>query len=154
MIKHIWSVLCKESKIEMDTNNISLFDAYEQLEFNLTIDKDKYDPAQPVGGPFVFEVVSLFYREKNGFEESFETSMTLLDPKSNELGKFTAKVEFKEEHHRVRNRMRFTNIALSTSGTYVFQVHTQKGDKRELVAAIPVDIKVLVNGEERTRLKK
>jgi hypothetical protein len=151
MIKHIWTVLCKESRIEAETNNISLIDAYESLQFKLNIDDKSYDPAKPITGPFNFEIVSLFYRDKKGTHEEFSLLLTILDPKGVKINETPAKSEFKAEHNRVRNRIKFENIMLTTSGTYIFQLYLEKegNSKKEQLAAIPLDMQISVNGKER-----
>ena len=149
MIKHIWSLVCRESKIEADSNNISIIDAYENLQFVLNIEED-YDKTKPLVGPFQFEVVSLFYRDKKGSEEKMDAFVSFLDPSGNQLLDFKTEVLFKEQHNRMRNRVKFNNIGLTKSGTYIVQVAVQKEDKqkKEIVAAIPLDIMLTVNGKE------
>jgi len=147
MIKHIWSIFCRESKVEADTNNISIIDAYDSIEFDLKTSEEQ-DSSKPVMVPFSFEVVSLFYRDKKGEEETLDVSVSAIDPKGVKLGNFASKLEFKAEHNRMRNRVRFNQIALTSSGTYVFQIHTHTKDKLNLEAAIPVDVKVKINGKD------
>lgn len=150
MIKHIWSLVCRESKIEAETNNVSIIDAYENLQFALEIDEAMYDKTKPIVGPFNFEVISLFYRDSKDTEESLNTFVAFLDPKGTQLLEFNSKLVFQEKHNRMRNRVKFANIALTTTGTYVVQIKTQKGEKsgKDLVAAIPLDIQITVNGKE------
>src|SRR3989338_9211235 len=104
MTKHIWTVICRESKIEADTNNISVIDAYESLQFDIKVDEKEFDKTKPVVGPFNFEVLSLFYRDKKGAEEILEVFVVLLDPKGNQLIEFPSKLVFQEQHNRMRNR--------------------------------------------------
>lgn len=148
MIQHIWSLVCKESKIEAETNNISVIDLYESLQFDLKVDEATYDKTKPVVGPFNFEIVSLFYRDEKGTHAEFDILAKIVDPKGAILGEFTNKSEFKEEHNRVRNRMRFNTIALTTSGVYIVQVFLKRKEEQEQVAAIPLDIKVKLNNKE------
>lgn len=150
MVKHIWSIVCKESKIEAETNSISIIDCYENLEFDLKIEDKDYDPDKPLVGSFNFEVVSLFYRSEKGKAESFDVGITVIDPKGITLGEFQNKVEFEAQHNRMRSRVKFNTIALTKSGTYVFQVHTQKenGSRKDVVSAVPIDVKLVINGKE------
>lgn len=147
MTKHIWTLVCRESKID-DSNNVSIIDAYETLQFDLGTPSPDYDKTKPFVGPFNFEIISLFYRDKKGTHEVLDVLVKMIDPKGNTLGEFPARPEFKEEHNRVRNRMKFDTIALTTTGTYIAQIHQQKGEKREQVAAVPLDIVVRLNGKE------
>ena len=148
MIQHIWTLVCKESKIEAETNNISVIDLYENLQFDLKTDQNFYDKSKPLVGPFNFEVVSLFYRDKKGTHVEFEVLAKIIDPKGAVLGEFPAKTEFKPEHNRVRNRIKFNTVALTVSGVYIVQVYMKRKDEQDQVAAIPLDIKVVLNGKE------
>lgn len=150
MIKHIWSVFCKESIVSADTNNISISNSYENLQFDLNTDSKEYKKGGSVGVPFDFEIVSLFYRDNTKKEETIEEHVAFIDPKGNKLGEFTADVVFKAGLNRMRNRFKFNTLALTTSGTYIFQMYIQKkrSETRELVAAIPVDIDLKINGEQ------
>jgi hypothetical protein len=149
MLKHIWTIVCKQSKIEADTNNISIIDSYENLRFDLRTNEKEYDKTKPAVGNFEFEVVSLFYRDKKGAAETHDVVLKVVDPKNKILGEFDARMEFKEQHNRMRNRMKFDKIALTTSGTYIFQVFLKLDkDEQELVAAVPVDIVVILDGKE------
>jgi|GEM_PF-5385504 len=149
MIKHIWTVLARESKIDADNNTISLIDLYENLQFDVRVDEKEYEKNKKVGGPFNFEIVSLFYRDTKGKAEKILVEVDLVDPKGEKLGTAEANVEFKETHDRMRNRIKFTTIALTTSGTYVFQVYMKKQEnKKELLTAIPLDVALTVNGKK------
>jgi hypothetical protein len=99
--------------------------------------------------PFQFEITSLFFRDKKGSKETYSEQVVLLDPKGIELGRADTKMIFESEHDRMRNRIKYTSIALTTSGTYIFQIYSGKEDKleRDGVAAIPVDISLKVDGK-------
>ncbi len=149
MVKHIWSVLCKESKIEAETNNISIIDAYESLQFGINTEDQNYKHGGPLNLPFSFEIVSLFHRDKINQNEDDEEVINAVDPKGQQLGEFLSTIQFIEDSKRVRNIFKFPNIALTTSGTYKFQINTRnkKNNKRSLITEIPIDIEVTVNGQ-------
>ena len=148
-MKHIWSLVSSGSKIDADTNNVSINDIYENLQFNLNT-SGPYDPDKPFLVPFNFEVTSLFYRDKKGTEETYTEYVVILDPKGNQLGDMGLDFTFKPEHNRMRNRIKSDKIAFTQSGTYVFQVFSsKKGSKeREMVASIPLDIQVKIDGKD------
>jgi hypothetical protein len=151
MIKHIWTVVCRETKIDEASNNISIIDAYENLQFSIDTEDPGYKKGLPIGVPFNFEVVSLFFRDKKGDVAELEETVLALDPKGKRLGEFQSKIQFKDEHDRIRNLMKLDTIVLTRSGTYLFQVFTKRSDesgKKEQITVIPVNITVSVNGEE------
>ncbi len=150
MIKHVWSIVCRESNVDPATNNISIDDAYENIQVTLDTKGKEYKKGLSVGVPFDFELVSLFYRDAKGEQESTQEFVTILDPKGVKLGEVDSKVVFREAFDRMRNVIKFNSMPLTLSGTYLFQVHIQKpkSRNREPVTVIPVDIQVTVNGEK------
>jgi hypothetical protein len=150
MVKHIWTVLCKESKIDPATNNITLIEAYDNIQISLNTEDKGYRKGLPIAVPFALELVSLFFRDNKGEKEEITGIVAMLDPKGKKLGEFPLKAQFRENDDRVRNITKFDGIALTISGTYLFQVFTHKKTNAavsELVTAIPVNISVSVNGE-------
>ena len=149
MIQHVWSLVCKESKIEVDSNNISVIDIYESLQFGIGVDKETYKSDEQLVVPFNFEVVSLFYRDTKVGDYSLGITIEVIDPESKKLGEVSTKLEFKDGMNRMRNRVKFNSIAITKSGTYVFKVYSQKEreTKKHSVAVIPIDVQVTISNE-------
>jgi hypothetical protein len=150
MAKHIWTVLCKETKVDAATNNLTLIDVYDNIQISLNTDDKNYRKGLSIAVPFTLELVSLFFRDKKGDTADVTGSVIMLDPKGQKLGEFPLKAQFRAEDDRVRNIIKFNGIALTISGTYLFQVLVQKEANpttSELVTAIPVNITVSVNSE-------
>lgn len=150
MIKHIWSMVARESKVDAMSNNISIIDALESLQLTADTEDKSYKPGLSIGLPLNFEIVSLFFREKKGKPAEAEEIIIVLDPKGEKLGEFTSKIMFQAEHNRMRNMIKFNMIAVSVPGTYLFQVFLKNGksEGREQVATIPIDITMTVNGSQ------
>jgi len=68
-IKHIWSVLCRESLINKDDNVISLNGVLEQLTVGLKPDRDGKLP-EKVNIPINYEIVSFWIKEVDYTEEA------------------------------------------------------------------------------------
>ena len=84
MIKHVWSVLCKESLINQKNNNVSLLEVIEQIEIGFSIPTQLKD--QAVNIPFEFTLVSLFFREGDSkSEEKIRLKLNFIDPKNKSL---------------------------------------------------------------------
>jgi hypothetical protein len=120
------------------------------LQFSVDTKDEGYKKGLPIGVPFNFEIVSLFFRDQKGKIDELEESILALDPHGKRLGEFQSKVQFKKEHDRIRNIMKLDTIVLTTSGTYLFQVFTKRPgeSKREQITVIPINITASVNGEE------
>jgi hypothetical protein len=149
MINHIWSLVCREAKIDSH-NTLSIIDQYDELTFTLNTEDKNYKKGSSVVAPFGFTIVSLFFRDEKGEKAEMKESVSVLDPSGVKLGEFESVIVFKEEHSRMRNIMQLESIGLTTSGTYLFQVfYTTKAqpNKKKQVVSIPIDIIVNVNGE-------
>ncbi len=150
MINHVWSLVCREAKIDSN-NTLSIIDQYDELAFTLNTEDKNYKQGTSIVAPFGFTIASLFFRDKKGEEESLKESIAVLDPKGVQLGEFESAIIFEPEHSRMRNIMKLESIGLTTSGTYLFQVFfTTKAqpNRKNQVVSIPIDIIVNVNGDK------
>ena len=147
-IKHLFTLICRESIIDHETNNLSINQIYEELKFDIAIPEDahlKRNDQDPVGIQLPLEVTSMFYREKMDSEEDLKLTLIFLDPSDKELGKFELPFKFIESQRRVRTRMKLNSIALTKRGTYHFKVLLSIGESEmELLETIPLDIMVNV----------
>lgn len=151
MIKHLWTLVCRESKLDALTNNISIIDSLESMQFSLNTEDPNYKKGSAISAPFNFEVVSLFFRDSLNEDSLIYETIIVLDPKGQKLGEFKAKVQFEEGKNRMRSILKSNMIALTVSGTYVFQIFSSlkdSGANKEMIVALPVDISVTVNGEQ------
>ncbi len=150
MINHIWTIVCREAKVD-DNNTLSIIDQYDELNFTLNTDDKSYKKGSSLVAPFGFTIASLFFRDEKGKEAALKESIAVLDPKGVKLGEFESDIVFKPEHSRMRNIMKLESIGLTTSGTYLFQVfyttEAQPNKKRQVVS-VPIDMIVNVNGEQ------
>jgi hypothetical protein len=148
MITHVWTAVCRESMVDEETNNISLLEAYENLQFDVNLSDQDYKKGTSIGVEFKLEVVSLFFRNTTTKVESFKETLLVLDPKGAKLGDAVADVTFQAANDRMRNIMRFDTFAVTTSGVYLFQVFMSKAkaSTKEPIAVVPVNVRVTVNG--------
>jgi len=71
-IEHIWSVLCSNSSVDIDTNSLSIFNVVEQLNIQsipkvVSLHNNNSSPKEAGQEssviPVTFEIVSLFQRQ-------------------------------------------------------------------------------------------
>ncbi|MES2182697.1 MAG: hypothetical protein V4493_11445 [Pseudomonadota bacterium] len=146
MIQHIWSVVSRESKIDAETNVLSINDIYEEI----TIDVDSAEnipKGQVLATPLPFEVTSTFYREDVSEEENRILKITVFDPEKNEIGKFENPVVFEKNMARLRTRIKSPVFGATDSGLYKFKVFLSNRDQRTYreVAEIPITVKVNIH---------
>ncbi len=149
MIKHIWSVLCKESTINQEDNNLSLRDIFEALQVGL-----KPNPANPPKNgkidatvPVPYEVTSLITRRDTDNDIKIETEVTIFDPKGLETGKQNHNFVIPKGKRRMRIRMKNTGLRITGSGDYIFKISfKEEGQKLfKTVAEIPLEVIVTID---------
>lgn len=143
-IRHVWSVLCKESVIDRDDNNISIHSVIEELSISLA-------PANGIGKlpdklnvPMNYEIVSLWQKGKEVELGRTEIEYLFIDPENKELLRNTQTIEIPKTSKRHRSRMKIMGMPLSKEGDYKFQIKMkEKGiDTFHLVAELPLEVKI------------
>jgi len=140
MAKHVWSVLCSRAILDKYTNNVSLIDSLENVEFA---------PPRPfkegqwsVIGGLEATLVSFVVRSDVSVPEEVKLRIQLVAPNGQPNEAFvTANVSLMN-HARVRNYFSMRGIGFWSSGQHKFVVSMETSpDKWESVAEIPLDIK-------------
>ena len=143
-IKHIWSVLCKESVIDQADNNVSIHGVLEQLTIVLTLINKVGKLPEKLSVPLNYEIVSLWQRSKEIESIKGDIEYILLDPDNKELLKNTQSMEIPKISRRFRSRMKISGLPLSKEGDYTLQVKVKEAGANtfHLVAEIPLEIKI------------
>lgn len=139
-MKHIWSVLCQKSSIDVETNLLSLFSCVEEL--SLTLDSSEALKNNLVV-PTEFQLVSFWAREKAEEESSLEVEGELIDAQGKVLNKFNNKFAIKKGVLRFRNRTNIQGLPITGPGRYLLRLK-QKDEQENwsVVTELPVDIKI------------
>jgi hypothetical protein len=147
MIKHIWTVVCKESKVDAETNNLSIIDILENVQFQAQVNGADFNANQgnPIAIPLGMQIASLFFREAKTGEESIDVKTKILDPKGKQLGEIDNVVKFQNGLNRMRNIIKFNSLAVTEDGTYLFQVFVREKSGFKNVATIPVDVSLNIS---------
>lgn len=143
MIRHVWSVLCKEAVIAQDSNLISIRDALERFEIQVGVSRDEAGEKPKIAIPTSFEIVSFFVRDLAKKPEKFSIQLRLIDPLGEELGSLAQELEFKASTSRLRNRIKVEGFPLTVSGIYNYEIYTDiDGEKPVARLPLEVDLKV------------
>lgn len=143
-IKHIWSVLCKESVVDQTDNNISIHGVLEQLSVNLTSMNGIVKLPESLSIPLNYEIVSMWQRGRDEDSVTAEIEYTLIDPNNKELLKNNQKIEIPKTSRTHRSRMKIAGLPLSKEGDYTFQVKVKEegANTFQLIAELPLEIKI------------
>lgn len=145
-IKHIWSVLCNESVINQDDNNISIHGVLEQLSVSLSLRKEAGKLPKKFGIPLNYEIVSMWQRNKDSQSAKAEIAYILVDSENKKLLESTLMIEIPKTSRRFRSRMKIRGIPLTKEGDYTFRVKIKEegSDTFYLVAELPLEVKINV----------
>jgi len=144
---HRWTVICKESSLDQETNNISLFKVLEQLNVNLN--KEDFaklkglKPGQSIGVPLEFEVVTV-WDKKGKKEESANVRVMIFDPNGKELASNDHLIKLQADKRRLRVNNKIKGFPLTVSGDYVLVVKLMEKGAGEYKPVVHYPIEVTI----------
>lgn len=135
-MKHIWSMLCKSSSIDKETNLITLRDCIEQLD--ITVPKKAAKKVVPIE----FELVHLWSVGEIGEAEKFEVKTELYDPENQRINGFSGFFTFPKNKKRLRTCIQVKGLPFTSVGEYKFKIKLKEENQKQYkeVAEIPLDI--------------
>jgi hypothetical protein len=144
MLKHQYTVLCRESKIDADTNSLSILDIYDSLQLQAELPEDAHlnrKKDDPLVFPFQFEITSVFYRDDTDRRYETDLEVKAFDPNGKLLGVFPAHLTLEKGMRRMRSRIRSDRIALTISGIYEFEVYLKSDENKfKKVESVPLEV--------------
>lgn len=125
MFRNVWSVLCKESIINQDDNNISLQGVIEEISIQIQNSMPKR-----IVLPIEYEMVSLWIVDQK-YDGKFEFKVVLLDPKSQKIGESHQVVQNKHISPNLRTRFKVNGLPLTTAGLYEFVISAKTNESKD-----------------------
>jgi hypothetical protein len=144
MVKHIWTVLCRSTSVDSKTNNISLFDVFENLKISISLPKQKKTPLlKKANIPVDYQIVSLWTHDLKR-QDKLKIKIVFKDPEGKELDIVTKDLILPADKKRMRDIIKVQGIVVGESGTYIFKIMVkEKGDKKfQSVAELPLEITI------------
>lgn len=153
-IRHIWSVLCKESIINQDDNVISLIGVLEEVNSVITPLKPLAKKIEKLSIPFNYELVSYWTKETEK-EVEMDVKVEVIDPSSKKIAETINKSIFPENSKKLRTRFKIQGIPITVNGRYTFRVSIKKTDEKDYKneAEIPLDVKFRIEDSQRSQAK-
>ena len=139
-----WGLLCSSSVIDKDTNNISLNSVIEEI----TVKSKKEGAEFPKKGTvidFSFEFVCTWSRRRNfNLEESADARLEILDPAEKKINTIDYKLRFGPKIKRIRSRVNFNNLLVTSIGDFTFASSIKEGKSRQFkeVSRLVIPIKI------------
>ena len=143
-IKHIWSILCKESVINTDDNNVSIHGVLEELSVSVAPKKGTKKLPEKFALPIQYEIVSLWSKDKRAESIRAEIEYAFMSPNGDELLKTSQKIEIPGQVRRHRTRMKITGMPITKEGDYSFNISIKENGEKEFkpVSKIPLEVKI------------
>jgi len=141
MLKHIWSVLCRRSVIDSDTNNISIYDIFEQLAVDVSVSTNHPVPKQ-INIPIEYEVVSMWLKEDKEKEAKANIEIEIENPEGKKEKSFQQAIEIPVGMRRLRSRVKISGFVITMAGDYIFRVKIKEEGTEEakVVAELPLEV--------------
>lgn len=142
MATHVWSVACYKASLDRYTNRISLLDVVEEIVISKGQDLP-FSLEERVFFPFHSEIVSLFRRSDLAMPERSKCRIELHSPDANVLAEREFELDFfPPPITRVRTIFRLDAFPYRGLGMYHWNIHLEKDDGWQLVAEVPVILRV------------
>lgn len=142
-IKHIWSVLCKESSINQDDNLISMSGALEEINVTFT-KKNEVKYPENLSVPMNYEIVSFWFKGKKEELVKAQIEYSLISPDGKELVNKIQDIEIPINIRRFRSRMKIAGLPVTISGDYTFRVKLKEESEKtfKLYSELPLEVKI------------
>lgn len=142
-IKHIWSVICKESVINQDDNVISLIGVIEELTLSLVPKKEDLDKLpEKINVPLSYEIVSYWMRESLRAQQ-IDIKVTITSPDGEILLNNEHGAIFPDNTKRLRSRLKIQGFVIKKTGEYTLKVYLKnKTGSYDQVSQLPIQVKL------------
>lgn len=135
-MKHIWSVFCQQYIINRDSNNPSLIEILDQINFQGEL-PDKRPLELPLS-PIIY-FVSDWKRDSESDRKKYEALVNVISPDSLHIGNFPILVDLEQSSSQCTVG-KMDRIVYTVNGVYAFQVYIKENDEWKPVASIPLEI--------------
>lgn len=143
MANHIWTIVCRRSIVEKDTNILSIIDVAEQLSIDVHVSPEVQDA--DVIGSAAFHLISFWERtDPKRPEPETQIETRVISPSGKLLGKMEADFSMNDPHTRSRVTVSVPGMPVRESGRYEIRVFLKKGKRWQRVATVPLTIVVSV----------
>jgi len=141
-MKHKWSILCKKSVTDGETNIMSLLELIEGITIEANSDKPDFDfKKETFVLPLEFELVSYITGLNSEISNIF-FKVELFNDSKDKIGEIENKVEIPKNKKNIRNRTMFRQMNIKGDGMYNFKLSIKKSkdDKYKKVEDIPFKV--------------
>lgn len=138
-MKHIWSVVCSKSITDVNSNNVSLVEVIEQVQFVQTKKRDK--GTDEAFTPVIVEWVSLWMRTDIETSEVGDARDIVLSPSGKKILERKYQVNL-ENHKRSRQTRRIRLPLIIEDGMHLLRTQVKLNNNWKTVSDVPVFVTI------------
>lgn len=138
-VEHMMTTICHSASVDIDTNNLSIFNIIEEININ---DDKPIDLNQKKLIQIPFELISIWKRLDISVEVSSDLKIVFYDPDGVIMQELLYKLEIKNLHQRMRIRIKGNGLNVTKPGDYYFSIMIKNNDLFEEVTQVPVLVKI------------
>ena len=140
----IWAVLCRQSLLDRDTNNVSLIDVIEEIQISaIPPQVEADDSGSALLAANVVELIVLFGRSEFNTSEKGRGRLRLLTPNGTSSSAHEFEVDL-TNNLKHRFRLKIPGIPIQGEGIYYFLVDCKTdADNWEEKFALPLEVNIL-----------
>jgi hypothetical protein len=136
MPKLTWAILCSDSSIDRERNNVSLFNVIDQIN----VPGEVVITENAVLG-IKLQLVAMLRRDKENLSnEKYNVLFEQIGPKGVSLSRNEVVAEFPEGNHRIRLIFAFNGLPVSEIGAHVFNISILTAHGPVLLGEVPFDV--------------
>jgi hypothetical protein len=139
MIQHLWTLACRVSLVDQESNNVSLIQVLEELTIP-TVAPQVFGPGMVLA---MFDVVTLWGRENEEQGTQGRGRISIISPTGDELLAQEYEVDLREVR-RARSVSRMLGFPAQGSGQYGFRIERRVAadGQWERVAVVPLWVNI------------
>lgn len=141
MIRHVWSVLCSKAVIDRTSNNVSLFEVLEAVQFTTNVEL-KF----PANVQFEGTIVTLWTKKSTNTPVTAQMRSRLLSPTGEELASLPQVINL-QTATRTRILTVLKGLCIAGNGTHEFEISWRLTDSDPWVpvASLPLELTINVD---------
>ena len=144
MIKHLWTLITRQSNIDQETKNIIIGEVLEDIQFDLPLEaKEKFDQeiktSKQISIPLVFEIVSCLSETDANLKPQIRFEVELPNGHRIDLGNLEAVFG---KNGKVHIRLRSSTLPISGPGVNTFRLLQVAGKESTILSEVPLTITI------------
>jgi hypothetical protein len=149
-VAHVWSVLCLQSTVDEETNELSMFKILEEL--NVTSkEKLRYGKdgvlKTAIGLPVTFQLITLWQKLEGKGAVKFDARIEYVDPSGISHKPFDHEIAIPAGKTRARHRFNVSSILVNQSGQYLFKISARDKNRKAFKHVTDVPLTIVLKEE-------